>query len=433
MSGPKCLNYEVDERLRRERSRRDRALANHRLVTAKLLLLNEQCQALGLVVSEHPAHRSGMDPGDDMARQADMAEAELDQWEEQAIHTAAHLEQYHRETEQRKVQHQQQQIQLSLARLASIPSATPPAGTEVTNGATEGQGQKQLRAVELEQDKKAVLQQKLARTLDKLQAPTVAHQQLVAEITTSSPARAGLLLRELDRDVTNFNKCWERAQTVAGNARELVASADNAEAEAEAKRLVRDAEQCWDGKATVEQLHATLDAVAVRLQEHQGAHPVPGPEETQGDTVPSFVAETLAECLGELGYTVSDMGGQTARSQVLVPLKAASAAAHHGIRVEVDEQEINMRAVRVEGQPDTGEDRAAEEALCSQLEFVKQGLATRGVKVSRVRGAAVGVVPMLDLRPPREEHPSAGATAPRTASSPAARRAPTLKSMGGNK
>lgn len=433
MSGPKCLNYEVDERLRRERSRRDRARADQGLEAAKLVLLNEQCQALGLVVSEPPAHRSETNPGDDMARQADMAEAELARWEEQARRAAARLEQYHRETEQRKVQHQQQQIQLSLARLASIPSAAPPAGTEVTNGAIDGQGQKQARTVELERDKKAVLQQKLARTLDKLQAPTVAHQQLVAEITVSSPARAGLLLRELDRDVTEFNKCWERARSVVDSARELMASAANPETEAEAKRLVRDAEQCWDGEATVEQLHVALETVVARLQEHQGAHPLSGPGDTQIDTVPSFVAETLAECLGELGYTVSDMGGQTARSQLLVPLQTESSAGHHGIQVEVDEQEINMRAVRVGGQPDTGEDRAAEEALCSQLEYVKQGLATRGVKISRVRGAAVGVVPMMDLRPPRQERPAAVAPTQRIAPAPAARRAPTLKSMGGNK
>jgi hypothetical protein len=366
-----------------------------------------------------------------MARQADKAEADLARCEQQIRHTTARLEQYHRESEQLKVQRQQQEIQRSLARLASIPSVTPQSSVEVADSKTADQGLKKDKAVEPEQDKKAVLQQKLARTLDKLQAPTVAHQQLVAEVTTSSPARAGLLLRELERDVTEFNKCWGRTQSVINTARELVAAANTPEAEAEAERLVRDAERCWDGHATVEELHRSLGSLAARLEEHQAARSASESKETQADTVPSFVAETLAECLGELGYTVSDMGGQTARSQVLVPLKAVSAAAHHGIRVEVDEQEINMRAVRVGGQPDTGEDRAAEEALCSQLEFVKQGLATRGVKVSRVRGAAVGVVPMLDLRSLREEKPSAGATAPRTASSPAARRVPRLKFMGG--
>lgn len=430
MSGPKCLNYEVDQRLQRERARRDEAITACQRSVVKLALLNKQCQAFGLAVLEPPANRSAVDPGDDVSRQADIAEAHLALCEQQTRHATARLEQYHRESEQLKVQRQQQEIQRSLAWLAMIPLVTPRDSVKVADSKTTEQGLKREKAVESEQDKKAVLQQKLSRTLNKLQAPTVAHQQLVAEITTSSPARAGLLLRELERDVTEFNKCWERTQSVINTSRGLLAAAGTPGAEAEAERLVRDAERCWNGQAAVDQLQKSLGSLAARLEGHQIAHSASKSQETQADTVPSFVAGTLAECLGELGYTVSNMGGQTIRSQVLVPLQVASAPASHGIRVEVDEQEIKVRAVRVGGQPDTGEDRAAEEELCSQLEFVKQRLAARGVKVSRVRGAAVGVVPMLDLRPPREEPPSAVTTTPRTASSPAARRAPTFKSMG---
>lgn len=133
-----------------------------------------------------------------------------------------------------------------------------------------------------------------------------------------------------------------------------------------------------------ENVQQALGAMATEIADRQTVE--------QPDRDRRYVAETVANALADLGYATSDVALDTPDPLVF----ARPSAASHGVKVEVNGDEIEVRAVRLDDTATDADLAAAEEAFCDHdIAAIVRGVTEGGLVVGRVRSSPKGLV-----RPP---------------------------------
>lgn len=235
--------------------------------------------------------------------------------------------------------------------------------------------------------------------------------RLAAHIISSDPRRSRLLVADLASRVSEANRASEARREHERTIDELRARAETVLAGAGAgpdpvSYLDRAEEALAAGGDPGADLRTASDLVSA-LERSATAH-----------AERRFVLGAVTESLTALGYTVYGTEVDTADSVLLRP--RASGAGSHLVRVEVDGEEVGIRTVRTSGSTTRLQDMAADEALCGDLDAVLAGLTDRGVTPGRIRRTEAGVVapPVVAVR----ETPAAVTDAAHASSAEAERR-----------
>lgn len=233
---------------------------------------------------------------------------------------------------------------------------------------------------------------KIDAELHRLLEPAPELTQLGTTILGADSRRARILLADLSDRVSAANKL------VTGR-RELEGQIDNLRARAEWVLGTAD--------ATTIDPSAYLD----RAEAHLTAGSDPRPDlRTTSDLVAALerhaersadreiVRSAVQESLAELGYSV--INTEVATADTLHFRSSGVPRSGHLVQLGITDTEIDIRTVRTTEATTRREDMAADEALCGDLAKIVSGLEVRGLRAGRIRRTEAGVVtpPVIAIR-----------------------------------
>ncbi|GAB3003607.1 hypothetical protein [Mycobacterium bourgelatii] len=203
---------------------------------------------------------------------------------------------------------------------------------------------------------------KVAAKLASLKVPSAELERAAREVVaTGDQARARLLYADLADRVEEANRCAERTEAQRTEIAELRAHLSDLPDPDPVSVLLDQAAVSADRGEDVHTLLAQarsaityqLDSVAAQANR-------------------DFVRHAVVESLTELGYDVLDVAVQT--PQTLVVRQSGT----HGVRADIGDGEIGLRAVRF-GPADAVADRDAEEEFCRRVPGFLSAMSRRGL------------------------------------------------------
>lgn len=336
VSGPKIIDYRAIERERAEAARR-----RWRSLRGRSDALARRCQSSG-----HPECIVSVAELD--ATTGEQIEAECDRLERALAHAVGELSRAQLRDRSEQVRAGMQDVLADLERRERA-AAMGPDTTETTMRRAETPRPDYTR-----------------RVADQLAALRIADAEIEEEarrvLATSDPARARLLYTDLAHRVDEANRrtdrLTDRRTEIAEVRAQLEAVTDPVPIRAVLDQATTVAEQDGDITALLRQardaLTTQLDAAAARSDR-------------------AFVRKAVAESLTELGYDVVDVEVQTPESLVLRQSRT------HAVQAQVADGEIDLRAVRLDSEPERDADRSAEEEFCRRLPGFLDAMARRGI------------------------------------------------------
>lgn len=228
---------------------------------------------------------------------------------------------------------------------------------------------------------------KVSRQLASLETPSRAFDDAAqALLTESDPSRARLMFDDLRRRISQANQQAQRTVRQQTEIAELRAQLS----------AVRDPQPLL---ALLDQADAAVgrgDDIDVALRQARGA--ITAQLDAAAATADRiYVRGAIAEALGELGYTVADV--DVATPETLVFRQNST----HGVRADVRDGRIDVRAVRLGSASTSTADRDAEEQFCQRIPGFLAALGSRGVsagvKESKLPGLFAPETVPLRARP----------------------------------
>lgn len=345
MSGPKGIRYEIA----RERGLVTEATRRWRVLAGRARAHGARCAALGLADPIPLPQRAPSGTSAELQAACDRLERAIDAARKQLDTTLA-------EQRSRRVAYD---LGAALAALTERERASAQPGDRPAA------------------DARPELSERIERLLATLLEPSAALTEAAHRILTSDPARARLLLSDLDVRIKAANERTVALGADRAALADLVAEAEDLTDDTRIRPHLRAAAQAVDEGRSAAALLAAARAALVRQREREQAASDRG-----------FVLAAVRAAFGDLGYTAVEVELATPHT-ILLRRTAADA---YAVRVAVGEGEIDLRTVRGTADTDRAADTAADRSLCADVEGVLTGLRERGVLPGRVRAAPPGVV-----------------------------------------
>lgn len=194
----------------------------------------------------------------------------------------------------------------------------------------------------------------------------------------STPSEARMLLKELDSRIAHerakHSNLTQQRATIGGLRTRIESLFEPARLSSDLDRL----QQCSDRG---EDVSADLAALSNRADATYRS------EQPERDRL--AVLDSVKSSLERLGYATTDIEVATSQGLVL----QSSRVSTHGVQVTVNDEEVDIRnVVTTEAQTTSSDNRAADVALCEDLPQLQADLERVGIKVQRIRKTPPGLV-----------------------------------------
>lgn len=162
--------------------------------------------------------------------------------------------------------------------------------------------------------------------------------------------------------------------------------------------------------ALSDRAYAADDARRRQEQEHRQRRQAEAEEAAAKAVAASddeYVLAQVADCLGELGYSVS--GTSLTRPGQIVVADETQRGFGIAAGLDPDAGEVVLRPIQIDGTPPAVAAQHVEEALCDRVPGLVERLAAGGIAVSRVRSMPAGIIPVPVERAELEAAPARAA------------------------
>ncbi|MCT1862816.1 hypothetical protein HMPREF3086_01560 [Dietzia sp. HMSC21D01] len=385
MSGPKGIEYEIQQaRFREERALAD-AQAGWRRLTAAVRRFRIGCEVTGHtdLFVELPVTPTGDSAPwrracEQVRQRLERSQAEFDRRRQEELH--------------RRVEHDISAAVAELKRseairIAAALDAARAHAAEVETSSTVSD------AVTDRGPTREDVRKSVDAELRRLTEHSPELTSLGALIIAEDPRRSRLLVADLAGRVSAANR-------VAATRREYARTIDDLRAKAESIAAEAGVVGGSDPSLYLDRAETTIAAGGDPAADLRTASDIVVGLERLAATGSErrFVMRAVTESLAELGYTVH--GTEVGTAETLLFRSSAAATDTHLVRVEVDGEEVGIRTVRTSGSTTRLQDMAADESLCADLDPFLAGLSDRGVTSGRIRRTEAGVVspPVVAVR-----------------------------------
>ncbi|MBF6548642.1 hypothetical protein [Nocardia brasiliensis] len=338
-----AIRYQVvpEHTLRAQAQRRLRVLG------ARAARVSARCTAVGLPAPQAPAGR--------YTTSAEI-NAACEQWETALAAAEPAIQQA--QTQQRA-----EQVSRDVATALADLARTQPVGSEIERA-------------EPDTSTHARLTTRVDRLLTTLLVPAPELVQAgAAVLRCTDPARAEMLLSDLDSRIAAANTATRRATADREQLAELRAAATELADPSSIARLLDSAERLLDrGLDPTAELAQARARVAERI-----AH-----EDATRER--RFVLDAVQQALTDLGYAVTPVAMDTAGSIVLT----APGSAAMGVRARIVNGEIDIRTVQTGAEPEEVT-LSAQGEICADLRALPDRLRAHGVVPDRFRQSGAGL------------------------------------------
>lgn len=359
MSGPKGIQYEIAL----ERRRAEDAMQKWRALNGRVQAFSLRCSALNM--SDASVLPGAVPAGTSAAIEAACAELERT------------LASAHTRLESQLSAQRSQRITHNLDAILEELDQRESAASVLAEDVRPKSSHNVLEDAEkVDIGTKSDIADRVRRVLSSLVEQSDELETMAAGVLRAPPARARLLLSDLSSRVNAANRRSQQRIDNRGQIEEIRCEAALLLDRSRIDMLLDGADHALeshlDPTPSLTSARATLAMQSALEREERDQ---------------AFVLGVVTESLVELGYSVSPIDLETPSSAVF----KRSGPQTHAVTANVSDGEIGLRTVRTTAATDRGDDLAAEQQMCSDLDPLIEAMRARGVMPGRVRAVPAGV------------------------------------------